>query len=203
MAVLDAERALQPDWHCSPVPPWGARSARLLVVGLAPGRTGANRTGIPFTGDDSGEFLFAGLERFGFAEARPASAPGPRRFRLRDVRITNAVRCLPPGNRPLPAELRDCRPFLQRELGELLAGGRRRRPVAVLALGRVAHEAVLDALARPRRTFPFAHDAAHALASGALLVDSFHPSRYNTCTGRLTVPMFDAVLARLRAHLRS
>lgn len=185
------------------MPAWGSRGADLLLVGLAPGRTGANRTGIPFTGDDSGEFLFQGLERFGFAEARAASASGPRRFRLRDVRITNAARCLPPANRPLPAELRACRPFLLRELGELLGGGRRRRPVAVLALGRVAHEAVLDALGRPRRAHGFAHDAAHELEAGALLVDSFHPSRYNTRTGRLTVPMFDAVLARLRSHLRS
>ena len=170
-------------------------------MGLAPGRGGANRTGIPFTGDDSGDFLFAGLVRHGFAEALPAGAPGPRRFRLRSVRITNAVRCLPPENRPLPAELRTCRPYLRRELGELLRGGRRRRSVAVLALGRVAHEAVLDALGSARRSHPFAHGGVHDLGARAALVDSFHPSRYNTRTGRLTVPMFDAVLSRLRAQL--
>ena len=184
------------------MPPWGTRRARLLIVGLAPGRAGANRPGVPFTGDDSGDFLFQGLTRFGFAQRRARAGRGGQRFALAGVRITNAVRCLPPGNRPLPAELRNCAGFLRRELGELFAAGRRRRPVAVLALGRVAHDAVLDALERPRGERPFAHAAVHALGPGAALVDSFHPSRYNTRTGRLTVEMFDVALSRLRSHLR-
>jgi uracil-DNA glycosylase family 4 len=157
------------------------------VVGLAPGRTGANRTGIPFTGDDSGTFLFDGLAAAGLTRRR----------------ITNAVRCLPPGNRPGGDELRRCTPYLERELGELLRGGRRRRPVAVLALGALAHGAVLRALRLRPVDVPFGHGAEHVLAPGALLVASYHPSRLNTRTGRLTAAGFATVLGRVRAHLAS
>ncbi|HSG91672.1 MAG TPA: uracil-DNA glycosylase family protein [Pseudomonadales bacterium] len=181
---------------CAPVPAQGRVDARLLVVGLAPGAGGANRTGIPFLGDDSGVLLHAALCDHGFA--RPAAAGG---VVLRDTRIVNAVRCVPPANRPTGAERARCRPFLRRDLGWLLRGGRRRRPVAVLALGRVAHESVLDALEFPRGAHAFGHGASHALAPGARLFDSYHPSRYNVNTGRLTRAMLDEVLASLRHHL--
>ena len=180
------------------MPSWGERRARLLIAGLAPGRTGANRTGVPFTGDDSGSFLFQGLVRFGFATA----ARHPRwPWRLHGVRITNVVRCLPPENRPTPSEVRNCRPFLSEELARLFGAGRRR--VAVLALGRVAHEAVMDALGLARSAHPFAHGAAYPVGAKGLIVDSFHPSRYNTHTGRLTTPMFSAVLAHVQRHLNA
>ncbi len=171
--------------------------SRLLVVGLAPGRLGAHRTGHPFWGDDSGDWLYDALLRYGYAEAGEAGRPP----RLKDCRITNAVRCLPPGNRPTPAERRQCSTFLERDLGELCRGGRRRRPVAVLALGHFAHEAVLSSLGLRLASLPFAHGAAHRLAGGLALVDSFHCSRYNTRTGRLTRSMFDAVFEQLKAHL--
>lgn len=186
----------EPAWHCAPVPSWGEGRARFLIAGLAPGRAGANRTGVPFTGDDSGTFLFDGLQRFGFAT--PAEHPRWP-WHLNGVRITNVVRCLPPKNRPTPEEVRNCRPYLRGELERLFGAGRRR--VAVLALGRVAHEAVLDTLGLGRSAHRFAHGAAFAVGAKGLLVDSFHPSRYNTNTGRLTVPMFAAVLERVRHHL--
>ena len=166
-------------------------------MGLAPGRHGAHRTGRPFWGDDSGDWLHAALLRHGFAEASAAGRPP----RLTACRITNAVRCLPPGNRPTPAEGRRCSTFLQRDLGELLRAGRRRRPQAVLALGRFAHESVLRCVGLRVAAFPFGHGAVHELSAGVVLVDSYHCSRYNTRTGRLTWPMFDAVFDRLEAHL--
>lgn len=190
-------RAEHPGWHAAPVPAVGPDDAHLLVVGLAPGMRGANRTGRPFLGDDSGALLYPALARAGFATER-----GAGRWRLLDTRITNAVRCVPPANRPLPEERRRCAPFLERDLGRLLRGGRRRRPVAVLALGAVAHEAVLRLLGRRRRDFPFAHGAEHRIADGARLVDAYHPSRYNVRTGRLTEAMFDAAVATARRALR-
>lgn len=170
-----------------------------MIVGLAPGRFGAHRSGRPFWGDDSGDWLHAALQRHGFAEAGEAGRPP----RLKGCRITNAVRCLPPGNKPTPAERGRCSPFLQRELGELCGGGRRRRPLAVLALGRFAHDAVLLGFGLRLASHPFAHAAMHALPAGVALLDSYHCSRYNTRTGRLTRPMFDAVFERLVTHLRA
>ncbi len=194
-AHLDQVREQHPDYHCGPVPAWGRRDARLLIVGLAPGRHGANRTGRPFTGDASGAFLFRTLARAGFA-----TSADPARARLRDARITNAVRCLPPGNRPTAGELDRCRGYLARELAELWRPGLR-RPRGVLALGRVAHRAVGAALGRP--VPDFRHGAVTWLAPGLLLADTYHPSRQNTNTGRLTEAMLDGVVEEVRAHLYS
>ncbi|MCC5885321.1 MAG: uracil-DNA glycosylase [Gammaproteobacteria bacterium] len=191
----DADAVAHPQWHAAPVAAAGPTKSRLLIVGLAPGRLGAHRTGRPFWGDDSGDWLHEALLRHGFARAREGGRPPA----LKGCRITNAVRCLPPGNRPTSAERRRCSVFLQRDLGELCGGGRRQRPVAILALGRFAHEAVLLGLGRGLSGLPFFHGAEHPLAKGVTLVDSYHCSRYNTRTGRLTWPMFDAVFERLEA----
>jgi uracil-DNA glycosylase len=184
-----------PGYRCLPVPAWGSPRARLLLVGLAPGLHGANRTGRPFTGDASGDFLFAALHRAGFASAPDAAAA-----RLEDVRITNAVRCAPPGNRPTMLELRTCSGYLSVELGALWRP-RVRRPRCVIALGNLAHQAV--GLALGTRLPTFAHGRAVVLARGLLLLDSYHPSRQNTNTRRLTPAMLDDVLERARGHLYS
>jgi uracil-DNA glycosylase len=187
-AFLDEVRALHPHYHAAPVPPFGPASAPLLIVGLAPGMHGANRTGRPFTGDHAGILLYQALHQLGLAsEARALSSDDG--LRLAGCRITNAVKCLPPQNKPAPAEVRNCRHWLAAEL----AGG---RPRVVLALGRIAHDAVLDALGAARSRYRFAHGKEHALAGGPWLVDSYHCSRYNTQTRRLTGEMFGAVLAR-------
>jgi uracil-DNA glycosylase family 4 len=190
---LDAVRAVRPDYHCAPVPPFGSRRFRLLVVGLAPGLHGANRTGRPFTGDHAGILLYRTLHEHGFA-SRPASLSARDGLRMRACRITNAVKCLPPANRPLPAEVRRCNPFLAAELAELAPGG------VVVALGAVAHAAVLRALGLPAARSRFAHGAEHALPGGRRLLDSYHCSRYNTNTRRLTPVMFRRVFTRAR-HL--
>jgi len=190
---LDAIREAYPAYHAAPVGPWGRPSARLLVVGLAPGMHGANRTGRPFTGDASGLFLFESLARAGFA-----SAPDPNRATLIGARITNAVRCLPPGNRPVAAEVARCRGYLNHELRELW-WPRVRKPRCVLALGRIAHDAVGRAL--ELEVTKFGHGVEQELRPGLLLVDSYHPSRQNTNTGLLTRSMLDAVVERARRHL--
>lgn len=199
LAAFRAENALRfPLWHNAPVPSFGDAGARLLVVGLGPGLRGANRSGRPFTGDYAGDLLYATLAAHGFARGR-FSAPrddapwGGDDLVLEDARITNAVRCVPPANRPEPKEIRACNGFLGAEIAAM------RRLTAIVALGRVAHEAVLAALARRRAEFPFAHGAVHRPAGGPILADSFHCSRYNTNTGRLTPQMFDAVFARIRS----
>ena len=195
VAHLDAVRARRPEYHCGPVPAWGSARARLLIVGLAPGEHGANRTGRPFTGDASGVFLFAALARAGFV-----SSADPGRARLIDTRITNAVRCLPPGNRPNAAELANCSSYLAHELGQLWRPAMR-KPRCVLVLGRLAHQAV--ARAWRHALPPFAHGARVELARGLVLLDTYHPSRQNTNTGRLTAAMLDRVLDQVRAHLYS
>jgi len=182
-----------------PVPGWGDPRARLLVVGLAPAAHGANRTGRMFTGDSSGDWLHGALHRFGFAD-RPGAGSRDDGLRRSDVWVTAAARCAPPGNRPTPAELARCRPFLAAELGLL------RRARVVLALGGVAHDAFLRAAdlweARPARAPPrFAHGAESVLPAGRVLVASYHPSRQNTNTGRLTRPMWHAVFRRVRRLL--
>jgi uracil-DNA glycosylase family 4 len=195
LAAFRAEnRGARPDWHNAPVVSFGPIEARLLVVGLAPGLKGANRTGRPFTGDYAGDLLYATLRAFGFAEGAYAARPDDG-LRLIDCRITNGVRCVPPENKPTPAEIRACRPFL---LAELSAMTRLR---AILALGQIAHATTLAALGERRASFPFAHGALHRLGSGLLLADSYHCSRYNTNTGRLTEAMFREVLGALRGEL--
>jgi uracil-DNA glycosylase family 4 len=180
-----------PQYHARPVAPFGDPSPRLLIVGLAPGMHGANRTGRPFTGDHAGILLYATLHAAGLA-SQPESLSAGDPLRLAGVRITNAVKCLPPANKPQPDEIRRCNGFLRQEL-EALAGWR-----AILALGRVAHEAVLAALELRRGGFAFAHAAEHALPGGGVLIDSYHCSRYNTQTRRLTPPMFEQVVFRAR-----
>jgi uracil-DNA glycosylase len=176
-------------YHAAPVPPFGPPEAPLLIVGLAPGMHGANRTGRPFTGDHAGILLYESLHRLGLAN-RPLSIARGDGLELLGCRITNAVKCLPPANKPLPAEVKTCRRWLSAEL----AGG---APAVILALGRIAHDGVLDALELSRSGWRFAHGAEHALGAGyPRLVDSYHCSRYNTQTRRLTEPMFMEVLSR-------
>lgn len=190
-AYLQAARADHPGYHCRPVPAFGDTRPRLLIVGLAPGFHGANRSGRPFTGDHAGLLLYATLHAFGYAD-RPVSLAADDGLQLRGCRITNAVKCVPPGNRPETAEIKRCNAYLKAELGELPAGA------AILALGRIAHRAVLTALGLEDRAHPFAHAARHALPDGRRLYDSYHCSRYNTQTGRLTREMFAAVFRRIQ-----
>ena len=189
-----ANRAAQPGWFNAPVPAFGGATARLVVIGLAPGLRGANRTGRPFTGDFAGDVLYPALARHGFAKGRYGADPADG-FELVDCRIANAVRCVPPENKPTPAEIATCRRFLA---PELTGDG---APRAMLALGRIAHDSALRCLGLRAAAHPFAHGAWHRLADGRILAASFHTSRYNVNTGRLTVAMFDAVVARLAAAL--
>lgn len=193
---LDEVRAQHPSYHARPVPAFGAPRPRLLIVGLAPGMHGANRTGRPFTGDYAGILLYQTLHRHGWS-SHPQSVAADDPLELRGCRITNAVKCLPPGNKPEPAEVRSCNRYLKEELGALAEG------TAVLALGQVAHAAVLSALGLRKADFRFAHGAEHGLPKGQHLFDSYHCSRYNTQTRRLTTVMFEAVFARIAAHLEA
>ena len=187
-------RAAFPDWFNAPVPGFGPPDAKLLIVGLAPGLRGANRTGRPFTGDFAGELLYATLLRFGLARGRYGAAPDDG-LELTEARIVNAVRCVPPENKPLPAEIATCNRFLA---GELAAMPNLR---AVLVLGRIAHEAVLRAHGMPAVRIPFAHGASSALAGGIRLFASYHVSRYNQNTRRLTPEMFQRVMEQVVAAL--
>ena len=188
-------RALHPDWKNAPVRSFGGLDARLLIVGLAPGMHGANRTGRPFTGDYAGELLYSTLLKFGFAQGVFKADPNDG-LRLVDARIANAVRCLPPENKPLPAEFTACRPFLQSELAVMP------NLKVIVALGKGAHDQVLRALTvRPAGAYPFIHNRLHALPSGLQLADSYHCSRYNTNTGRLTTEMFHNVFTAVRGVL--
>jgi uracil-DNA glycosylase family 4 len=181
-----------PGYHAAPVPSFGDARPSWLIVGLAPGMHGANRTGRPFTGDHAGIVLYETLHALGVASAA-LSVSKDDGLRLKGVRITNAVKCVPPENKPTPAEARTCNAFLQAEFVELA------RVRVIVALGRIAHDAVLDALELPRSTFKFGHAAEHALGDGRWLIDSYHCSRYNTQTRRLTREMFHAVLARAQS----
>lgn len=192
---LTGVRRDYPEYHARPVAPFGDRYARLLIVGLAPGMHGANRTGRPFTGDHAGILLYRTLHRFGFA-SKAESVSAKDGLKLRRCRITNAVKCLPPANKPTPAEVQRCNPYLAGELAGLKPGS------VILALGVVAHGAVLKARAVRRSACPFVHGGLYALPGGLHLLDSYHCSRYNTQTGRLTAPMFAAVLRRAQALLR-
>jgi uracil-DNA glycosylase family 4 len=183
-------RVAAPGWHNAPVPSFGGADARLLVVGLAPGLKGANRTGRPFTGDHAGELLYSTLLRFGLAEGDYRADPADG-LRLTGARITNAVRCVPPENRPTPLESSTCRGFLVAEIAAMP------RLKAILALGSIAHASVLAALGEKQARFPFAHGALHRLSGGLTLADSYHCSRLNTNTGRLTEAMFHQVFADL------
>jgi uracil-DNA glycosylase family 4 len=191
---LDRVRERHPDYHARPVAPFGAVRARLLIVGLAPGMHGANRSGRPFTGDHAGLLLYDTLYRYGFA-SRATSVSANDGLRLGNCRITNAVKCLPPVNRPLPDEVRRCNGYLAAEIQSLPEGA------VILALGLVAHDAVLMALGEKRSAHRFRHGARHALARGMTLYDSYHCSRYNTQTKRLTTAMFRGVFDAIRGFL--
>lgn len=192
---LDQVRLDHPDYYARPVLPFGAADPRLLIVGLAPGMHGANRTGRPFTGDYAGILLYRTLHRFGFASAAESVSVADG-LQLTDCRITNAVKCLPPQNKPEPAEIRQCNGYLGGEIGALGDGA------AILALGTIAHQSVLRALGLKAKDFSFGHGAVHALPRGMTLYDSYHCSRYNTQTKRLTADMFEAVFANIRNDMQ-
>jgi uracil-DNA glycosylase family 4 len=198
VAFREAARLRNPDWHNAPVASFGTLRAAVLIVGLAPGLNGANRTGRPFTGDWAGNLLFETLVACGFAQGR-YQARVDDGLRLVSCLITNAVRCVPPANKPIPAEIAGCRLFLEATIGGL-ADLR-----AIVALGRIAHDSVMRALGAMPSRFPFGHGTEHAVTDRdgrALTVfDSYHCSRYNTNTGVLTAAMFQAVFARVRAHV--
>jgi uracil-DNA glycosylase family 4 len=193
-AFREANRTREAGWFNAPVPSFGDRNGRLLIVGLAPGLQGANRTGRPFTGDFAGDLLYATLIKYGFAsgvyQARPDDG-----LTLIDCRITNAVRCVPPQNKPLPAEIGNCRPFLAATLETMP------KLQAIVALGRIAHESTVKALGVRAAAAPFAHGAIHQ-ARELRLYDSYHCSRYNTNTGVLTPQMFRSVFAKVRSDLK-
>lgn len=202
-------RAAEPEWHNAPVQAFGTYDARLLIVGLAPGLRGANRTGRPFTGDFAGELLYETLIEFGFATGAYGAAANDG-LRLLSCMIANAVRCVPPQNKPLPAEITSCRPFLKATIAALT------ELRAIVALGRIAHESAVRALGLKPSSLPFSHGAEHTLSTNGdnarehrtrarpiVLIDSYHCSRYNTNTGVLTPAMFRAVFARAREMLRS
>lgn len=185
------QRKAHAEWHNAPVPSFGNFRAPLLIVGLAPGLRGANRTGRPFTGDYAGDLLYATLGKYGFARGDYAASADDGLV-LVGCRVSNAVRCVPPENKPLPAEIAACRPFLAAEIGAM------RNLTVILALGRIAHDAVLAALAQKKSAFAFRHGAIHQLVDGPMLADSYHCSRYNTNTGKLTATMFEAIFQELR-----
>lgn len=197
VAYRRENEAANPDWFNGPAPSFGSSAAGLLIVGLAPGLNGANRTGRPFTGDYAGDLLYATLLKFGFAEG-VYDARSDDGLVLRDAMITNAVRCAPPANKPTPLEIKTCRSFLAARIASLP------RLRAVLCLGRVAHESTIAAWGGAQREFSFAHGARHHLTGATFEVfDSYHCSRYNTNTGRLTTIMFETVFADIARALKS
>ncbi|HEY8872154.1 MAG TPA: uracil-DNA glycosylase [Stellaceae bacterium] len=196
VAFRATQRLAHPDWFNAPVPSFGDPSPALLIVGLAPGLRGANRTGRPFTGDFAGDLLYRTLLQSGFAAGSYAAHPGDG-LELRGARIINAVRCVPPQNKPETAEIAACGRFLAADLAASPA------PRAILALGGIAHNSVLAAKDLRRARYPFAHAAMHHLPDGTLLADSYHCSRLNTNTGRLTAAMFEAVIGELARRLAS
>jgi uracil-DNA glycosylase family 4 len=193
VAFRQSARVQFPDWHNAPVKSFGPATARLLIVGLAPGLKGANRTGWPFTGDYAGDLLYATLLKFGFAAGEFQARPDDG-LALIDCRITNGVRCVPPENKPTPLEIATCRPFLADTISHMP------HLKAIVSLGRIAHDTTLKALGAPLSRHPFSHGAKHDI--GAItLYDSYHCSRYNTNTGVLTTAMFEAVFESVRKGL--
>jgi uracil-DNA glycosylase family 4 len=190
-SFLVKTRRAHPDYHCNPVAPFGESNPKLLIVGLAPGMHGANRTGRPFTGDYAGILLYESLFELGLSSAR-VSVDRDDGLRLIGARITNAVKCLPPDNKPEPSEIRTCNQYLAAEFRVLSS------VKAVLALGTIAHVATLTANGLKKSAAKFGHGNEHVLPGGRLLVDSYHCSRYNTNTRRLTPEMFRTVLTRAK-----
>ncbi|AUG53002.1 uracil-DNA glycosylase [Thalassospira marina] len=194
MEFRHANQAKFPEFHNGPVRPFGPLSARLLIVGLAPGLKGANATGRPFTGDYAGDLLYATLGKFGFATGTYDKRPDDG-LELVDCRITNAVKCVPPENKPTGPEANTCRPFLISEIGAM------QNLQGILCLGQIAHQAMLKTFGIKLSAYKFAHGAQHHLENGLTLFDSYHCSRYNTQTYRLTPEMFENVFADIRTHL--
>jgi len=189
---LDGIRLEYPTYHASPVAPFGSVRAKLLVVGLAPGLHGANASGRPFTGDHAGILLYQTLFNHGFSN-KPVSLHVDDGLKLKNCRITNAVKCVPPQNKPTTAEIHQCNVFLQYELGQL------KKNTVLVCLGGIAHRAVLRALGLKMADYPFAHHAVYHLDNGLIVIDSYHCSRYNTQTRRLTAEMFDQVFATAKS----
>lgn len=185
-----------PEYFCKPVPPFGDEKAKLLIVGLAPGLHGANATGRPFTGDYAGILLYETLYKFGFSSASESVSVDDG-LQLTNARITNAVKCVPPQNKPTPAEIKTCNQYIQQELLALSQNN------IVLALGRIAHETTLRSLGLRLKDYPFGHGTVHDLPDQFTLVDSYHCSRYNTSTKRLTVEQFEAVFAKIQELINS
>lgn len=192
-----------PDYHNLPVAPFGAKSIQLLIVGLAPGMHGANATARPFTGDYAGILLYQTMHEYGWSNQANAVdlvaqqaglVKADARLKLKKCRITNAVKCLPPQNKPIGAEIKTCNPYLKNEISEFKQG-------VVLALGRIAHEAVIRAIDEKQSSYKFIHNQAHAITPSLTLLDSYHCSRYNTNTGRLTVDMFRDVFEHINKLL--
>jgi uracil-DNA glycosylase len=193
VALREHWRAREPAWFNAPVPPFGPREARLAIIGLAPGLRGANRTGRPFTGDFAGGLLYDTLRDYGFAHGQ-YSARADDGLALIDCRIVNAVRCVPPENKPTPAEIANCRAFLKQDLADMP------KLSAIVALGRIAHDSILVTLGGRPRGAPFGHGQVHQIAE-VTIFDSYHCSRQNTNTRRLTPEMFRAVFAQVRTFL--
>ena len=191
---LKQVRKDHPDYHARPVSPYGVTNPKLLIVGLAPGMHGANATGRPFTGDYAGILLYETLYKFGFSN-RPQSVALDDGLKLKQCRITNAVKCLPPDNKPIGSEVNTCNDYLRHEIANLKAG------TAILVLGTVAHQAVLKACDIKQKEFTFKHGQQHSLPNGMQLFDCYHCSRYNTSTRRLTTAMFEAVFKKIRNHI--
>ena len=190
----ETNRTENHDWFNGAVPSFGGTDAELLIVGLAPGVKGANRTGRPFTGDYAGDLLYATLEKFGLSSGCYGASINDG-LQLNNCRITNAVRCVPPQNKPVGAEINNCRPFLTSEIENL------ENLKVMIALGHVSHESVVMAMGEKKAHYPFAHAAVHDLPAGPVLIDSYHCSRYNTNTGRLTTEMFEAVFTLAKKYL--
>ncbi|MDP1558052.1 MAG: uracil-DNA glycosylase [Nitrosomonas sp.] len=193
---LDTVKVRYPDYYAAPVSAFGNENPKLLIIGLAPGMHGANRTGRPFTGDYAGILLYQTLYKFGFA-SHSESVSADDDLILTDCRITNAVKCLPPGNKPEPGEIRQCNSYLTAEISELIIKGGK----ALLVLGTIAHQAGLRALGLKLKDFPFGHGTVHTLPNGLILYDSYHCSRYNTQTKRLTTEMFEQVFEKISTEL--
>ena len=195
VAYREANRQTYPDWHNAPVSSFGDLDAALLIVGLAPGLKGANQTGRPFTGDAAGDLLYPTLVKYGLASGDYKASPDDSLL-LKNCRIANAVRCVPPQNRVIAAEINSCRPFLEAEIAAMT------NLKVIIALGGVAHGALLSVFGLKKSDNKFAHEACHPLPEGRQLVDSYHCSRYNTNTGRLTEKMFHSVFAKSLSFMK-
>ena len=191
---IDGYKQTEPTWFNGPVPTFGDQDPKILIVGLAPGLRGANKTGRPFTGDYAGDLLYETHAKFGFSSGTYNKHPDDG-VTLHDIAITNAVRCVPPQNKPTTEEIKTCRPFLQNTISSY------KNLQGFLVLGRIAHDTLLRTFSIPLKTHPFTHGAVHELETGLMIFDSYHCSRYNTNTNRLTTEMFEDVFKTMRQHI--